>query len=203
MEVGIEKGSCAGCQLPVTSYQLPAACNLCLQQLGQAPAYTALAPLIVLAPVAGSVQRVLGHLAVLYRFDLMDRRDHLPAVPGLDLVEAGNTVRDIFHVPAFYFLTGHLLQTERDTGNPDAVGRIGAKRHGSCRPDDRERAIGGDAVDHADNPMLVRDRLHIGLDRGFPFAFVAGRDAEFQELLHGRIECWGDRKDLLPDHVHL
>jgi hypothetical protein len=60
---------------------------LSLKQLRQAFPYTALAPFPVLAPVARGIERVLGHFTVPDGFEFVEGGNHLPAVPGLDLME--------------------------------------------------------------------------------------------------------------------
>ncbi len=47
--------------------------------------------------------------------------------------------------------------------------------------------------------MLIRHYLNIGLDSRFPFGFIAGRNAECQEVLKCRVDCRCNCDDLLPD----
>jgi len=99
------------------------------QELAESPPDTALAFLFEPAPVAGGVERVLRHCSQVDLPELVQGRDHLPPVPGLDHMEPGDTIGEILHKPAFHFLSCHLLKAEGDGGNPQPVGRVGTHRH--------------------------------------------------------------------------
>jgi hypothetical protein len=47
--------------------------------------------------------------------------DYLPPVTGLDGVKSRYPIRNIFHISANNFLSGHFFKTERDTGNPQPI----------------------------------------------------------------------------------
>jgi len=170
-----------------------------LQQLAQPPPYTALAFLLVPAPVARRVQRVLRHRTQGDLPEFVQGRDHLPSVPGLDCMVPGDAIRDVFHEPPLDLLPGHLLEAEREGGNPQPVCCIGAHGHCSRSPHDGECTAVIDPVDHPGHPLFLRGNGDIGLDRRFPCGFVAGRNAEAHEVLHRRINRRADSSDLAPD----
>jgi hypothetical protein len=153
-------------------------------------------------PAAGArgIERVQGHLTGKDGPDLTQGGDHLPAIPGLDRVKARDTVRDIFHLAPFHFRPGHLLKAERNAGDPEAVSPVSAKRHCPGSPDDREGPVRRDTVNHADNPVPVRNHLHIRLDCRFPSGFITGNDAGIQEFPARGIDGRADSEHFVPDH---
>lgn len=70
-----------------------------------------IAPLLELAPVAGGVERVYGCFAPVDRPDLVQGREELAPVPGLDDMVPRDPVRNILHVAAGDLFSGHLLKT--------------------------------------------------------------------------------------------
>ena len=142
---------------------------------------------------------VLRHLAVVYRRELVQGCNYLPAIPGLVLVEAGNPVGNIFNPPTIYIRPRLLLQAKRNAGSQEPVCSIGVTRHCTVRSDDQECAIRSNPVDHSHDPVLVRDTFHIILDHMSPIVIGTRGDAKTQELLQCRIERREDRENLLPD----
>src|SRR5208337_165914 len=159
------------------------------QQVAQSPPDTALAFFLVFAPVARCVERVLRHRAPVDLPELVQGRDHLPAVPGLDHMVPGDAIRDIFHETTLNLLPGHLLKAECDGSNPQPVGCIGTHRHRTRRPHNGECAAVINAVDHPCHPVFLRCHSHVCLDCRSPCGFVAGSDAEIQKLPHIGIDC--------------
>ena len=80
-----------------------------------------LAPLLIFAPVTGSIQRVDGRLAPVDRPELVQGRKESAPVPGLDGMVPRDPVRDILHMAAHHLFSRHLLKAERDARDPEPV----------------------------------------------------------------------------------
>ncbi len=85
----------------------------------------------------------------------MQGGNELSPVPGLDGMESRHTIRYILHISPGNLFAGHLPNTKRDAGDPQPVRSIRTKRHGTGGADNAEIIVIKDAIDHANNTMLL------------------------------------------------